>query len=102
MMGVKALTTVLFVVLVGCTPAPKPLTSVEQAMAECRARIANATDTRVGVGIGVGTGGKIRGGIALGMNVDLAAKNRPHETYNECVLAKSGRTPTEPLYPTGA
>ena len=85
--------------LAGCTPPP-PI-PVEQAMTECRARIASAVESEVGVGVVMG-GGKVRPSLSLGVDVDLAALNNPEKTYYDCVVSKSGKAPTEPLYPSGA
>ena len=82
--------------LVAC--APKPLIPVEQAMAECRARVLKPVETEVGVGLVLG-GGKPRSELSLGVGVDLAAATNPEQTYYDCVVRKSGMAPTEPLYP---
>ncbi len=93
-------TSVLGLVLLSaCAPAPR--ISVEQAMAECRARVLRPVETEVGVGIVLG-GGKPRTGVSLGVDVDLAAATNPEQTYYDCVVRKSGMAPTEPLYPKGA
>lgn len=86
-------------VLAACAPAP--LIPVEQAMAECRARVTHPVDPNVGLGVVVG-GGKPRAGINLGLGIDLPAVIDPQQTYYNCVVRKSGTAPTEPLYPSGA
>jgi hypothetical protein len=88
-----------FGALAACAPAP--LIPVEQAMAECRARVLKPVETDVGIGLVLG-GGKPRSEVSLGVGVDLAAATNPQQTYYDCVVRKSGMAPTEPLYPQGA
>ncbi len=95
MLKVVSISVLGFGALVSCAPAP--LIPVEQAMAECRARVLKPVETEVGVGLVLG-GGKPRSAVSLGVGVDLAAATSPEQTYYDCVVRKSGAAPTEPLY----
>jgi hypothetical protein len=75
---------------------PKPI-SVERAMAQCTQKARSATKPDVSVGVGVGTGGKVSGGIGIGLSGDYMRGTPPEEVYETCVIAKSGEKPTQPL-----
>ena len=77
---------------------PKPIT-VERAMAQCTDRARSAVKPDVNVGVGVGIGRKVRTGVGIGIELssDYLKGRDPVEVYEECVVAKSGEKPTQPL-----
>jgi hypothetical protein len=84
--------------LAACTKAG-PI-SVEQAMAVCTEKARSAIKPDVSVGIGIGTGGhgtRVHTGIGIGMTSDYLKGTDPYEVYETCVVARSGKQPTEPL-----
>jgi hypothetical protein len=95
LLKVVSISVLALAALSACAPAP--LIPVEQAMAECRARVLKPVETEVGIGLVLG-GGKPRTGVSLGVGVDLPAATNPEQTYYDCVVRKSGAAPTEPLY----
>ncbi|KAB7616354.1 hypothetical protein F9L33_00290 [Amylibacter sp. SFDW26] len=83
--------------LTGCTK-PEPIT-VERAMAICTERARDAVKPNVNVGVGVGIGKRVRTGVGIGIELssDYLKGRDPEEVYEECVVAKSGEKPTQPL-----
>ncbi|MFK5997881.1 MAG: hypothetical protein QM492_07205 [Rhodobacterales bacterium] len=78
---------------------PAPMT-VDRAMAECTLRAHSAVKPDVSVGLGVGTGGygtRVTGGIGIAVSGDYLRGSDPYKVYEDCVVAKSGVKPTQPL-----
>ncbi len=83
--------------LTACTK-PEPIT-VDRAMAICTDRARSAVKPDVNVGVGVGIGKRVRTGVGIGIELssDYLKGRDPNEVYEECVVAKSGEKPTQPL-----
>ncbi len=81
----------------GCAD-PKPIT-VERAMAQCTDRARSAVKPDVNVGVGVGIGKRVSTGVGIGIELssDYLKGRDPEDVYEECVVAKSGEKPTQPL-----
>lgn len=81
---------------VSACAVPKPI-SVERAMAICTDRARSAVKPDVNVGVGIGK--RVRTGVGIGMELssDYLKGRDPEDVYEECVVAKSGEKPTQPL-----
>ncbi|MFD1881994.1 hypothetical protein [Paracoccus pacificus] len=94
--AIAGLTVLAAVGLAGCGPVP-----VEQAERQCLDTADRATGPRGKVGIGMSTDGhrtRVGTGLSFEISSDYVMGRDPADAFNRCVLNRSGRMPTRPLY----
>lgn len=83
--------------LAACAPAPVQI-PVEQAERVCMVEALDARAPRTQVGLGVGSGGYRGGFVSVDLSSDQILGRDPSQVFDRCVLNRSGRMPTRPLY----
>lgn len=81
--------------LAGCGPVP-----VAQAERICLDDARLATGPRTHVAVGIGSNGRsVRpfGGVAVELSGDYVMGRDPTETFDRCIMRRSGQMPTRPL-----
>lgn len=83
----------LLLLLVACGPV-----SLEQAEKACFERARLAQQPRGTVGLGVNSNGQASGVLDVQVSTDFLQGRDPSAVYDQCVVQKSGKMPSRPLY----
>ena len=92
-MRILPLAPPLALLLAACGPM-----SVQQAERDCFARARLAEQPRGMVKVGGTSAGKAVGRLSLQVSSDYILGKDPSAIYETCVMSKSGKPPTRPLY----